>query len=384
MAERDRIDSIDLLRGLVMVLMALDHTREFFGIPGINPRDPTLPALFLTRWVTHLCAPVFVFLAGTSAFLYGNRGRSKSQLSRFLFTRGLWLIVLEFSVVHFGWTFNFSTPLYAAGVIWAIGWSMVVLSGLVQLPLWLNASFGIALIAGHNLLDGVRPEDLGVAGDLWRILHEPGRIRVASGLSVYIVYPLVPWIGVIAAGYALGPAFLLDADARRRLFLRMGAAACVAFLVLRYLGVYGDSRAWTSEFGFPATVLSFLNPEKYPPSLLFLLMTLGPSLLLLAWLEPARGRVASAMKTIGRVPLFYYLLHLPLIHLIAVFLEEIRTGDSSWLFITHSALASPDDYGYSLPVVYGLWIVVVLVLYPACRWFDGVKRRHRDWWLSYL
>jgi uncharacterized membrane protein len=380
---RPRLDSIDLLRGLVMVLMALDHTRDFFGSSGMNPRDVADPALFLTRWITHFCAPIFIFLAGVSAFLYGTRGRSTAELSRFLATRGFWLMVLEFTIVRLGWTFGIDLDHFVTQVIWAIGASMVVLAGLVWLPSAAVATIGIAMIAGHNLLDGIHAADLGQAGWIWSFLHEPGTVKLGAYSEIYALYPLIPWAGVMAAGYALGPAFAGDARERRRLFLVLGAALTAGFVMLRLTNLYGDPAPWTVHDSAASMVLSMLNVEKYPPSLLYLMMTLGPGLMLLAAFEGARGPLLAWITTFGRVPLLYYVAHIFLIHGLAVAVAWMTTGEAGWLFGSIPS-TRPAGYGYPLPVIYGLWLMVVASLYPLCRCFANVKQRRSEWWWSYL
>ena len=324
---RPRLDSIDLLRGLVMVLMALDHTRDFFGASGMNPRDVADPALFLTRWITHYCAPTFILLAGVSAYLYGARGRSTGEISRFLLTRGFWLMVLEFTIVRLGWTFDTGLDFFVTQVIWAIGASMVVLAGLVWLPRAAIGAIGVAMIVGHNMFDGITANDFGAHGWIWTFLHEPKLLTLAPGTQLYALYPLIPWAGVMAAGYALGPVFLLDAKIRRRLLLNLGAAITVAFVVLRLSNVYGDPGAWAVQENALPSVLSVLNVEKYPPSLLYLMMTLGPALMLLALFERARGDLAQWITTFGRVPLLYYVAHIFLIHALAVVLALAVLGE---------------------------------------------------------
>ena len=383
---RPRLDSVDLLRGLVIVIMALDHARDFFTEVRFDATDltQTTAALFLTRWITHFCAPVFVFLAGTSAWLYQARGKSTGEVSRFLLTRGLWLVLLEFTVVRWAWMFNFNytTELLFVQVIWAIGVSMVVLAGLVHLPLGAVTAVGCIMIAGHNLFDGVRPESLGAWGTLWTFLHVQAPIRLESGQTFFVIYPLIPWIGVMAVGYAFGRLLQRPEADRRRALLLLGGALTVGFLVLRALNVYGDPAPWSEQGSAGRTVLSFLNTTKYPPSLQFLLMTLGPSIALLPLLERARGALARAVTVYGRVPLFFYVLHLFLIHALALAVGTLAGFDPRsflrvWIFL-------PDGWGYGLPVVYLVWAGVVLALYPACRWFAGVKARRRDAWLSYL
>jgi uncharacterized membrane protein len=379
-----RLDSIDLLRGLVMVLMVLDHTRDFFAAGGFNPRDIHDPALFLTRWITHFCAPVFVFLAGMSAFLLGARGGSPGQLSRFLLVRGLWLVLLEVTLVRFGWTFSLFPSFLVLQVIWAIGVSMVVLAGLVHLPRWAIGAVGIGMIAGHNLLDPIQAEQLGGAGWLWHVLHQPGLLRPTPDMAVFALYPLIPWVGVMAAGYALGPVMRLAPAHRKRWLLGLGAAVTLGFVLLRASNLYGDPAPWAAQDGIVATALSFVNNEKYPPSLLYLAMTLGPALLALAGLEAAKGRLAGLLVTFGRVPLFFYLAHLLLLHAAAVAFAAAVHGDAAWLLGGGALGAKPDGYGLGLPGVYLVWLLAVAALYPPCRWYAGVKRRRGNAWLSYV
>jgi uncharacterized membrane protein len=369
---RGRIQSVDILRGLVMALMALDHTRGFFGEGSFNPRDVMEPALFLTRWITHLCAPTFVLLAGLSAHLYG-RGKPLAELSRFLFVRGLWLIVIEFTVVRVAWTFELGLLDGAfAGVIWVIGASMIVLAALVHLPRPALIAVALMMIAGHNLLDGVKAQELGAAGGLWHVLHQPGRVQLGAS-SVYVLYPLIPWIGVMAAGYALGPVMQLAPPARQRRLMALGAVVTLGFVALRAATLYGDPAPWTAQATPLATLLSFINCEKYPPSLLFLMMTLGPALMLLGALEHARGRLAGWLAIFGQVPFFFYVVHIYFIHALAVATVFATTGE-----LTRSEL------GFGLPAVYAVWLVVLVLLYPLCRWFAGLKERRQEWWWRYL
>jgi uncharacterized membrane protein len=351
--ERARIGSVDTLRGLVMVIMALDHTRNFFSTTGFNPRAVTDPLLFLTRWVTHFCAPTFILLAGLSAFLYG-RGKSLGELSRFLLVRGLWLILIDLTLIKFGWRFELDLYRLSAGVIFVIGASMVALSALIWLPRWVIASLALLMIAGHNLLDNVRAEDLGEASGAWHVLHEPGLVPLGDSVTLYILYPLVPWIGVMASGYLLGPVIQLEQGKRQRILLAVGAAITVGFLVLRVTNVYGDPTPWTPQDTSLSTILSFFNCEKYPPSLLYLMMTLGTALILLALFEHVRGALASFLATFGRVPFFYYVVHIYLIHALAVVTAFTITG----------ALATTPEINFSLTGVYIVWLMVVVLLYP--------------------
>jgi uncharacterized membrane protein len=389
--------SIDAVRGLAIVVMALDHVRDFFYAGSLlhSPTDlaAATPAEFLTRWVTNFCAPAFVLLAGVGAFLWAEHGRSRRELSWFLLTRGLWLVVVELTLVRdLGWYFNFDYRDTPGQVIWAIGWSMVALAGLVWLPRGVLAAVAVVIIAGHNLLDDVKPEAFGRLGWLWAILHAGGKLEVLPGRVFRPVYPLLPWIGVLAAGYVLGPWMSPHYLHRRRFFLRTGLALCLAFVALRALNVYGDPAPWSVRQNTLYTAFSFINCEKYPPSLLFLLMTLGPTFLLLALFEYREGRGDRATKeagplvTLGRVPFFFYVVHLTVIHGLAVLLSLLRYGAAGWLFVSPpwDPDVYPEGYGYSLPVVYAIYGLVLLILWPACRWYAAFKRSHRCWWLSYL
>ena len=387
---RQRVDSVDLVRGLIMILMALDHTRDFFGGASINPTDlaTTTPQLFFTRWITHFCAPVFCLLTGTSAYLAG-RSRTTGQLSYFLLTRGLWLVLLEVTVARFLWQFNVDYQVTIITVLWALGWSMVVLAGLVHFPAWVAGAFGGAMIVLHNLLDPIRAASFGSLAPFWNVLHAPGLLYAAPGRIVILAYPLIPWIGVMAVGYSLGAIYGVSAERRRRLLLRLGVALTAAFVVLRFINVYGDPFPWTVQPSATFTVLSFLNLTKYPPSLLFLLMTLGPALLLL---RAADGRPVPAILrpvyVIGKVPMYYYLAHILLLHLIAVGVSYARYGTIRYMFESarpdQFPVTQPPGWANPLPIVYLLWIVVVGLLYPSCRWYAALKARSSKRLLSYL
>jgi uncharacterized membrane protein len=372
-----RLEGIDLVRGLVIVLMALDHTRDFFSAVRFEPTDLTQTnvALFLTRWITHYCAPTFVLLAGVSAALVGRK-RTGADLTRFLLTRGLWLIVLEFTVVNLAWEFNLRYHLAHAQVIWAIGASMVVLAGLVRLSRPVIGAVAVALIAGHNLLDRLTPADFGPLAPLWQVLHVPG---VIGGDHIQIRYPLLPWIGVIAAGYLLGR-FWTDqsGEPRRHSLIVLGMNLIAAFVVLRLGNVYGDPSPW--DPASPHPLLSVLNTTKYPPSLLYLLMTLGPAFLLLALADRGAGRGFRWLVTFGRVPLFFYVAHLYLIHGLAVLAQHAQ----GYAFADLFRRQLPVGYGFGLPVVYLVWASVIVSLYPLCAWYGRVKAAGRGWWWSYL
>jgi len=394
-----RIDAIDILRGLVMVIMALDHTRDFFAHLRFEPENlaRTWYALFFTRWITHFCAPLFFFLAGTGAFFYGQR-RTPAQLSRFLWTRGLWLIFLEFTVVGTGWTFQIFYSLF--GVIAALGTCMVLMAALVRLPVrWLGA-LSVFVIATHDLLDGVRPARFGSLRWLWTLLHVRGFVFLPFHIPMFVLFQIVPWVAVMGAGYAFGSVYLLNADRRRKVIVRLGLGLTLAFVLLRATNVYGNPPAGyggVSQGDFHVqptvekTVILFLDVEKYPPSLQFLLMTLGPSFLLLAWLDKwtfqhsKSSGLASVLMIFGRVPLFYYVLHIYLIHTLAVLIALLCHQPVGWLL--HGGFFNndvPTGYGHNLPFIYMIWILAVLILYLPCRWWAGLKQRRRDWWLSYL
>lgn len=377
-----RLASIDILRGLIMIVMALDHTRDYFG-PGVNnPRDVAEPALFLTRWVTHFCAPNFIFLAGISAFLFGAKAGKVRDVSWFLLTRGLWLIFVEITIVHIAWSFSMGPGLYTFQVIFIIGASMVCLAGLIFLPRWGLVAFGLAVIAGHNLLNDAT---LAQAGIVWNLLHKPASIQIASGITLRILYTLIPWVGVIACGYALGPLFLRDPATRARYLSRLGAGLVIGFIVLRATNLYGDPDRWIVGSNWLSTALSFINCEKYPASLLYLAMTIGPALLLLAAFERgyARGPWAERIATFGRVPFAYYVVHLFLIHTLTI-AYALAVGINTDFMVGTWPFVKPPGYGMGLLGIYCVWFIVILTLYPFCRWFSTVKSRRRDWWLKYL
>ncbi|MEO6030054.1 MAG: heparan-alpha-glucosaminide N-acetyltransferase domain-containing protein [Candidatus Binatia bacterium] len=371
---RVRNGAIDCLRGVVMILMALDHTRSFLGSTvDLAHADA---AHFFTRWVTHFCAPVFVLLAGTGAWLHGRRLGSTAELSRWLASRGLWLIVVELTFVRAAWIFYLGPDVVILQVIWAIGASMVVLAALVWVPFPVLATAAIATIAGHNLLDGVRADDLGGLRGLWLLLHQEGPVTPFAGAHWFVIYPLIPWFAVMAAGYVLGPWVILPPEVRRRRFFTLGTALIVGFVLLRASGLYGDPHPWEPARG----VLGFLDCEKYPPSLLFLAMTLGPALVLLALLDRPLGVWGERVTIFGRVPLFYYVLHILLIHVIAVALAWPTMGSAALArqYMPNAPLE------YAVPLVYAFWVAVVVLLYPPSRWFAGVKQRSNAAWLSYL
>ncbi|MBI4395611.1 MAG: DUF1624 domain-containing protein [Elusimicrobia bacterium] len=389
-AARGRVESVDLMRGVVMAIMALDHVRIFFHKLAASTSMANLAgpdaANFLTRWITHICAPVFFLLVGTGSFFSLQGGKTKAELSGFLFKRGAWLLLLEFTVVQLGWDFDLRYQHMT--VIWALGCSMIALAGLARLPVRAVAVIGAAVIAGHNLLDGVQSRSFGPFHWAWLMLHQLGRWEITPDFGVVVNYPLLAWVGITAAGYGLGELWSRDSCERRRILLIMGMGAVAAFVLIRALNSYGDPDHFYAQGNGLYTVLSFLNCRKYPPSLLYSLMTLGPAFLLLAIFEKRVPRLLRPFLVIGRVPLFYYLLHIPLIHGLALIFAFARYGDVPWW---HQSLRPPgfpfhvpDGYGYGLPAVYLVWGLVVGLLYPLCVWFAGVKKRRRAAWLSYL
>jgi uncharacterized membrane protein len=379
-----RIESVDALRGIVMVIMALDHTRDFFGTFGINPQnlETTTVPLFFTRFITHICAPTFFLLTGTGAGLASN-SRSPSQLARYLITRGLILIVLEVTLLRgLAYQFNFDYQVTLLLVIWALGWAMIFLGIIVFLPVSVIASIGLVMIAGHNLLDTVQWNHW-----LWNILHRPGFLFQGEH-TVFVAYPLVPWLGVTAVGYALARVYSWEGERRRRFLMTTGLACVAGFVVLRTFNIYGDPVPWSSQATTTFTILSFLNTNKYPPSLLFLLMTLGPALLILRSVDREVPGWLRPVLIYGKVPFFYFFAHFALIHLLAALTAQVRNGSMHWLFESPNLGAypftPPPDWGFSLPVVYAVWIGVVLVLYWPCRKVAELKATGRYSWLSYL
>ncbi|NLR81037.1 DUF1624 domain-containing protein [Chitinophaga eiseniae] len=379
-----RIASLDVLRGMIMVVMALDHVRDFMTNVRFSPTDlsQTTPALFFTRWITHFCAPVFIFLAGTGAFFYGVKKNNPAQLSRFLWTRGLMLIIFEITIMNFGNTFNFHNTLIILLVLWVIGVCMIIMAALIHLPAKWIAAIGLLLIVGHNALDGIKATDFGSLRAVWMILHEPGVLTIFGKTNVVFAYSVIPWIGVMALGYTFGPIFQMEAARRQRILWLMGIATTLAFLLIRGINIYGDPAPWSSQKNALFTILSFLNTNKYPPSLCFLLMTLGPSFILLAILERGIGRISDFFITYGRVPLFYYILHFYLIHLLSLIVGTLQ-GFKASAFLQFVD-AFPPSYGLNLWGVYTMWVLTVLIMYPLCKWYGNLKSRSNNILLTYI
>jgi uncharacterized membrane protein len=390
LVEKPRISSIDLMRGVVMVIMALDHSRDFFHTDVLQ-YDPTNlertnAFLFFTRWITHFCAPTFVFLSGTSIFISSQR-KTKKEMSIFLLTRGLWLILLEHTIIRFGITYNLLYDVMIFQVIWTIGASMVLMAALIHLPARAIFAVGLAILFGHNLLDPVvlKIED-GVPFFIWSLVHQPGFIPMKT--SLLVIYPVLPWLGIMMSGFGLGMLYAkdFDPDQRKRILLRIGLVAVSIFIIVRAINMYGDPAPWSSQKNFLFTVMSFINTTKYPPSLLYALMTIGPVLIILSVMERVNTGALSPFLVFGRVPLFYYILHFYTLHAAAVVIHMIKTGVSfsELNFAFNGEFGIPLEGRHPLIVAYIAWIVVVLLLYPLCRWYNKYKSTRSHWWLSYL
>jgi uncharacterized membrane protein len=386
---RYRITSIDVARGVAMVIMALDHVRDYFHADSFiyDPTDLTKTSLVLfgTRWITHFCAPAFMLLTGTSAFLVGER-KGIPALSKFLFTRGLFLVFLEFTVINFGWNFNIRFPEIDFLVLWSLGISMIALSGMVFLPKKVILAIGIVLVAGHNLLDHIHVTGNGGRAFLWSLLHDPA-LFTFGGKQFFVLYPIIPWIGIIALGYSLGSLYANSTDIiqRRKTLLWLGTGAILLFIIIRGINLYGDPNPWSKQPLASFSFLSFFNVTKYPPSLSYALMTLGPTLIFLAVADSATGRLSKIFMVFGRTAMFYYVLHIFLIHLLATLATPFcghTYRDMIWEGFYNIKLTG---YGFSLGIVYSVWLLVLLILYPLCYRYDNYKKLHKEkWWLSYL
>jgi len=387
-ASKKRIDSIDILRGIIMIIMALDHTRDFFHIDAMtgDPTNPetTTPILFFTRWITHFCAPVFVFLAGTSAFLTGRK-RTKNELSIFLVKRGLWLIVLEITIFNFLFSFDPFFHFIGLQVIWVTGISMIFLAALIYLPINTLFIIGLVIIAGHNFLDAFNSRSMSNTPVWWALLHQQYFTQYATGRSFMVLYPIIPWPGIMLLGYCLGSLYTpgYDAAKRRSKLVWMGISAILFFLVLRWINMYGDLVPWTERKTTTATIISYFNVTKYPPSLSYICMTIGPALILLAWLEKLKAKWGSIVVIYGRVPMFYYLLHFFVLHFVCMIVFFI-TGHTMEQAAGGMMMFRPNDFGFSLGVVYLIWVALIVALYPLCKRYSIYKASHDKWWLSYL
>jgi uncharacterized membrane protein len=387
-----RIESIDLLRGTVMIIMALDHVRHFFHHDAylFEPTDltQTTPILFFTRWITHFCAPVFVFLAGISAYLYGVK-KSRKELANYLFTRGIWLVFAELFIIGFGQTFNPSFSFFNLQVIWAIGIGMIALSGIIYMKRPIILAIVILLLAGHNFLDSVHLPGHGIGTFAWSVLHESSRFSFGR-FNILVLYPVIPWIGILTLGYYLGFLFSshCDAEKRKMVLLVLGFIATELFLLLRTLNMYGDAAHWINQKNAIFSMLSYMNVTKYPPSLLYILMTLGPAMIFLALAEKPLNSFTKKVAVFGRVPFFYYVVHIYLLHLFAMFGAVLSGYHWSDMVLTTRINLEPGlkGFGFNLSSVYLIWIGLILILYPVCKWYDQYKRAHlsTSWWLTYL
>ncbi len=390
---KNRITSIDFLRGSIMIIMALDHVRDYLFADSFlyDPLDLTKTSgiIFFTRWITHFCAPIFMLLAGTSAYLIGRK-KSKKELSAFLIKRGLWLVFLEMIVVNFGWNFNITFPMFFFITIWALGISMILLAGFIHLPIKWIFAICIIIVAGHNLLDNVHIAGNSLSGFGWALVHDQ-RVFSWHGEILLVGYPIVPLMAVMPLGYCLGSWYAADYDAQKRQknLLIVGASSIILFIVLRYTNVYGDPVKWAPQKDALFTFLSFLNVNKYPPSLLYLLLTLGTACLFLSFTEKLKGAVVNVISVYGRVPMFYYLIHIYVIHIIALTASALTKGQDWTIWLLKKPIWFSADllkgYGFSLPVSYLVWIAIVIALYPLCKRYDAYKQANKQkWWLSYL
>lgn len=385
-----RINSIDLLRGLVMVIMALDHTRDFFHTTAWTD-DPlnlqtTTPLLFFTRWITHFCAPVFVFLAGSSIYFQSGR-KTKKDLSLFLLKRGLWLVFIEIAIINLAFSFNLSYSTIGLQTIWSIGISMICMAAIIWLPFKAILALAILIVLGHNGLDFYEKAHTGNYDIVYSLVHHPGFYPLGASHNLLVLYPFLPWVGLMAMGYCFGRLFTqYEGAARQQMLLRLGFGVIAFFIVLRAINIYGNPEQWTTQKNLLYTIMSFVDVHKYPPSLLYMCVTIGPALLFLAAAEGAKGGFSKVITVYGRVPFFYYVLHFFLIHALSTlffFVSGHTTGEANAQPFNLPRFILPGQ-GYSLLVVYAVWAGVVISLYPLCKWFSNYKQTHRQWWLSYL
>lgn len=388
-----RIESIDILRGLVMIIMVLDHVRDYFHINAFagnfpeNLESTTLP-LYFTRFITHYCAPVFVFLAGTSAFLYGQKNGSKA-LSKFLITRGIWLIIVEIVINNFLWWFDITYGMINLQVIWAIGFCMIVLGLLIKLPKKILLALGLLIVLGHNTLDGISIPEENPFSFVWKMFHELSCVSIGEARLLCFSYPVLPWIGVIILGYCFGYFYKKGAsiDTKKKWLLILGISSIALFFVLRTFNLYGDAMVWSEQETSSKTIISYFILTKYPPSLLFLLITLGPAFLFLYAIENIKNRITNFLVVFGRVPFFFYIIHVFVVHAGAIIGLLITGEDWRTMILDNETMSSGalSGYGYSLGIVYLVWVVIIALLYPICKWFMKYKATHKGtWWLSYI
>ncbi|KOS04629.1 hypothetical protein AM493_00165 [Flavobacterium akiainvivens] len=388
-----RIQSIDVLRGIIMAIMALDHSRDFFHVSAMtaDPLDAetTTPMLFFTRWITHFCAPTFVFLSGTSIYLQSLR-KTPKELAFFLLTRGLWLVLAELTIVGFGWSFDYMFRFFFLQVIWAIGWSMIILSVLVLCPYWVLAALGVAITLGHNAVDYIpitNPTAEMAANALIMTNH---KVYVVGSSGVMFGYAILPWTGIMLLGFAVGRWFntrLVTPQHRKKVLVSFGLLLCTLFVLLRFSNSYGDPSPWIPRDTATKTIIAFLNVTKYPPSLMYACMTLGPSLLVLAAIEGMQNRITNIFNVFGRVPFFYYVLHIYVIHLLTVVMFYMQGFDFQDNFrenFVTFAFRPRESFGVSLAATYLLWVLVLVLCYFPSRWYNNYKSTHKKWWLSYI
>lgn len=379
---QSRKEGVDVLRGIVMVLMCLDHTRYFFSkeklhVIGLNVMDIT-PGLFFTRWISHFCAPVFTLLAGVCVFLSLQHIGNIPEISKNLLKKGLWLVFLELTLVRLAWTFNFDTSIFHGKVLWSLGWSFVVLAGLVYFSVYRVMIFGIFIILVHNLFDYISPEMLGEFDWIWKILHVPGRFRIYGRSHFEVIYPLIPWIAVISVGFGLGKVFMYSEASRRRILSIVGIFLTISFVFIRFFNGYGNPKDWIPQVSPLMSFISFMDVEKYPPSLFFLLITIGPSLYFLAYVESLPSAMRRFLSVYGRVPLFFYVAHLFFIHGLAVVIAKMNGVSAQFMFEIIGPRAWPSTWGYSLSIVYIIWIGVVGIFYPLCTWYWRFRMSMRN------
>ena len=385
---KPRIQSIDLLRGIVMIVMALDHTRDFihyYALAGFDPLNFTTTSapIFLSRWITHFCAPIFIYLSGTSVFFMSER-KTSTQISFFLFTRGLWLVILEFTILQSAWG-NFSLQFTSVGVIALLGICMIILSVLIYLPQKILLPIGLLLVFGHNLLDNFDTVTSGVPGFIWSLLHVPHQFKIDDNHILEVLYCVIPWLGVMISGYVFGSLYNKNFDPfrRKKILIRLGTACVVLFILLRSGNFYGDQHHWDKQSSAIFTILFFIDTSKYPPSLLYLLMTIGPGMIFLGYAEKMKGQFLNAITIFGRVPLFYYVLHIFLIYAIAWFVFYLQ-GYSMYHVDIRNSHTVPQGVGLPLFMVYFIWMAVIVILYFPCRRYNRYKSTHSYWWLSYM
>jgi uncharacterized membrane protein len=387
-----RIESIDLLRGLIMVIMALDHTRDFFHKEGLSGdplnADTSTPTLYFTRWITHFCAPTFVFLSGVSAWLQSQR-KSKKELSWFLISRGLWLIFIDLTIMSLIFSADIYFSTFTLETLWSIGAGMVILGIVIHLPFRFILAIGLLIFFGHNLLDFAEQSRNGAVPVWWSFLHRPAIIPFSSNHSLFIFYPFLPWAGLMLLGYCSGKLFTdTDAEKRKKILLAIGSSAIVFFVLLRFINIYGNPLPWSRQKDSLSTFFVFMNVQKYPPSLLFLCATMGPVLIFLAFVKNTGSKWVKIVSVYGRVPLFYFIVHFFILHTAAIIVylsrgHSVAEGMKGVPGLPFK-FAVPGE-GYSLLAVYGIWILLVIILYPICKWYDSYKTRHKEkWWLSYL